>query len=175
MPSHSRAAPKPLPPLPVAGRISPKPARLSGDVVGAGRRSSDGPKSRFDRLPALTLPGGARVYVAADRRSRARGLSGLRQLEPDEALLLEPCRSIHTFGMRFALDVVWLDTTGRLVRLDENVVPRRLRTCRRARAVIETAAGHGERLAQQLLMARGSAAAQHAPPPGSGPTVAGRT
>lgn len=56
-------------------------------------------------------------------------------------LELAPCRSVHTFGMRFALDLIWLDGAGRVMRVDVEVPPRRLRTCRRARAVIETRGG----------------------------------
>lgn len=56
-------------------------------------------------------------------------------------LELAPCRSIHTFGMRFALDLIWLDGAGRVVRVDPDVAPRRFRTCLRARSVIETRGG----------------------------------
>lgn len=104
----------------------------------------------IDRLDWRALPDGARLYVAADRRSRARGLAGLGRLASDHALLLAPCRSVHTLGMRFALDLLWLDGAGRLIRLDAGVGPRRLRTCVRARAVIEANADCGERFAAQL-------------------------
>ena len=50
---------------------------------------------------------------------------------------LEHCRSVHTFGMRYALDLFWLDRDGDLVRLDEAVPPNRLRACLRARSVLE--------------------------------------
>ena len=56
-------------------------------------------------------------------------------------LELSPCRSIHTFGMRFALDLIWLDGAGQVVRVDVSVPPRRFRTCLRARSVIETLGG----------------------------------
>jgi uncharacterized membrane protein (UPF0127 family) len=59
----------------------------------------------------------------------------------DVGLELSPCRSIHTFGMRFALDLIWLDRDGRVVRVDVDVPPRRLKTCLRARSVIETRGG----------------------------------
>jgi uncharacterized membrane protein (UPF0127 family) len=120
----------------------------------AERRASDphpiAVDSRLDRLPSYSLPPRARLYVAGDRRSRARGLAGLHHLAPDHALLLAGCRSVHTFGMRFALDLLWLDGADQLIRLDAGVAPRRLRTCLRARAVIETGAGCGERFAALL-------------------------
>ena len=59
----------------------------------------------------------------------------------DLGLELAPCRSVHTFGMRFALDLIWLDRDGRVVRVDVEVPPRRVRTCLRARSVIETRGG----------------------------------
>ena len=105
---------------------------------------------RFDDLELRALPGGALLYVAAGRRARARGLAGLAGLAADRALLLAPCRSVHTFGMRFALDLLWLDAAGDVVRLDACVPPRCLRSCRRARAVIEASAGCGERFAAAI-------------------------
>jgi uncharacterized membrane protein (UPF0127 family) len=51
--------------------------------------------------------------------------------------LLPGTRSIHTFGMRFALDLVWLDGEGRVVRIDRDVRPWRVRGCRAARTVVE--------------------------------------
>ena len=56
-------------------------------------------------------------------------------------LQLAPCRSVHTFGMRFALDLIWLDGAGQVVRVDAGVRPRRFRTCLRARSVIEVSGG----------------------------------
>src|SRR3954468_22065030 len=50
------------------------------------------------------------------------------------ALLLPRCRSVHTFGMRFALDLVWLDGAGEVVRVDRGVPPYRVRSCRGARS-----------------------------------------
>jgi uncharacterized protein len=82
--------------------------------------------------PVVGLP----VRHATTRRARLRGLLGHRD-PPPYALRLAPCRSVHTFGMRFALDLHWLDATGRTLRVDRGVPPGRLRTCRHARAVVE--------------------------------------
>jgi uncharacterized protein len=73
--------------------------------------------------------------VAARGLRRLTGLIGRR--DRDVALLLPRCRSVHTFGMRFALDLVWLDAAGTVVRIDRGVRPCRLRSCRRARSVLE--------------------------------------
>ena len=46
--------------------------------------------------------------------------------------------------MPFALDLIWLDGDGKVIQVDREVRPRRLRNCRRARSVIEAAAGRGD-------------------------------
>ena len=85
-----------------------------------------------------------RVVEATTRRARLRGLAFRDTVPAGEALHLPRCRSVHTFGMRVALDLVWLDADGAVVRVDRGVPPRRLRTCRRARSVLETAAGRAD-------------------------------
>ena len=99
---------------------------------------------RFDSLPGRDLPGGLRVLEASSRRTRGVGLTRLDDLPATLALHLVPCRSIHTFGMRFALDLIWLDGAGEVVRVDTAVVPRRFRTCLRARSVLEVRAGSAD-------------------------------
>jgi Uncharacterized ACR, COG1430 len=69
-----------------------------------------------------------------------RGLA-LRRKPPGEPLLIPRCRSVHTFGMRFAIDLVWLGRGGRVLRVDRGVGPWRVRTCRAAIEVLELAAG----------------------------------
>ena len=108
---------------------------------------------RLAPLERRALPGDLVLLVAADRRARRRGLARIDALPASHALLLEPCRSVHTIGMRFALDLLWLDGNGALVRLDQAVAPRRLRTCRSARSVIEVTAGEGQRYAAALASA----------------------
>jgi uncharacterized membrane protein (UPF0127 family) len=112
--------------------------------------------TRPGRLAALErrpLPDDLTLLVAGDRGARRRGLARLDApgLPARHGLLFERCRSVHTIGMRFALDLVWLDARGTVVRVDREVAPRRLRTCLRARAVVEAAAGDGERFAAALV------------------------
>jgi len=99
---------------------------------------------RLRRLPSAPLapPTAARlvgcdVRCAADPLARLIGLAGLRSLPADAGLLLPRTRSVHSFGMRFALDLLWLDGAGLVMRVDLGVPPRRLRSCRRAVAVVE--------------------------------------
>jgi len=74
------------------------------------------------------------VRVAASFRHR---LLGLAFWPPGEPLLIPRCRSVHTFGMRYALDLYWLDGDWDLVRMDPAVPPRRVRACCGAAAVLE--------------------------------------
>jgi hypothetical protein len=64
----------------------------------------------------------------------------------DEALRIPRCRSVHTFGMRFPLDVIFLDAEGRPVRVVRDVPPWRVVSCRDAEEVVETRAGEADRL-----------------------------
>lgn len=95
---------------------------------------------RLRRLPRVALGGplaGVDVRCADDPLARLLGLAGLPALGPRVGLLLPRTRSVHTFGMRFALDLVWLDGEGAVVRVDRRVPPRRVRGCARAEAVVE--------------------------------------
>ena len=92
---------------------------------------------RLDRLPARRLPGGLTVHQATTFAARLLGLAFLRQPPPDHALLIPRCRSVHTFGMRFPIDVVFFDGHGSIVRVQERVPPGRVLVCRRAYAVLE--------------------------------------
>ena len=76
------------------------------------------------------------IRVASTRRARLLGLA-LRRRPPAHALLLPRTRSVHTFGMRFPLDLHWIDAAGRTLRVDRAVAPRRVRTCPAAWGVIE--------------------------------------
>ena len=57
---------------------------------------------------------------------RMKGLLGQDSLAANEALIIKPCSSIHTFFMRFAIDVLFLDKNMQIVRLIQNMPPNRL-------------------------------------------------
>jgi uncharacterized protein len=84
------------------------------------------------------------ITVARGPLGRLVGLLGRRPLAPGTALHLPRCRSVHTFGLRFSLDLVWLDGGGRVVRVDRGVRPWRARSCRHARSVLECPAGSAD-------------------------------
>jgi uncharacterized protein len=86
-----------------------------------------------------------RIVVAKSAWTRLRGLAWRRQPPDGWALLFDRCRSVHTFGMRFAIDVVFLDNHGWPIEIRRAVRPRRVVTCRRAAAVLELKAGDADR------------------------------
>jgi uncharacterized protein len=81
------------------------------------------------------------VAEAHTRAARMKGLAKLDAMPNEAALHIPKCWSVHTFTMRFPLDLIWLSKTGEVVRVDENVPPRRIKVCVRARSVVETNAG----------------------------------
>jgi uncharacterized protein len=98
---------------------------------------------RLAGLPRRTLAGGVTLVEASTGKARRRGLSRLDSLPSDHALRIRTV-SVHTFGMRFGLDLIWLDKDGTVVRVDRDVPPKRMRACWRARSVVETLAGHAD-------------------------------
>ena len=84
----------------------------------------------------------ATVSLADTPRSRAVGLLGRDRLALGDGLLLAPCRLVHTFFMRFAIDVIFLDRAGRITRVHQAVRPFRFAWGGwAARTTIELAAG----------------------------------
>jgi uncharacterized protein len=81
------------------------------------------------------------VEIADTRRSRRRGLLGRDAMDPSAALILTPCCSIHTAHMRFAIDAVFVDRQGRVLRIVNEMPAWRAAWCFRAHAVVELAAG----------------------------------
>jgi hypothetical protein len=82
-----------------------------------------------------------RVMLANTALTRLRGLIGRRGLAPGEALWLRPSSGVHTIGLRFAIDVVFLDRELRVVKLIENLRPFRLALPHlRAASVLEMSA-----------------------------------
>ena len=67
-----------------------------------------------------------RVKIADDPRSRSVGLLNRQSLEPDEALPIKPCSSIHTFFMKFPIDACFLDKSGKVMKIYEGLKPWRL-------------------------------------------------
>ncbi len=85
-----------------------------------------------------------RATIADSYWSRFWGLMGRRTLGEEEGLLIEPCSSIHTMFMRFAIDVIFLDKEHRVVKV-ATVPPFRAALGRGSHAVLEIPAGTAQR------------------------------
>ena len=98
--------------------------------------------------PLVTAAGDVvceRCVVADDSLTRMRGLLGRTELPPDEGILLRPASSVHTWFMRFPIDVVFLDRNLTVLRIVPSLRPWRAAWRWRASAVLELAAGESER------------------------------
>jgi len=91
--------------------------------------------TRTNRPVAHTL------LTAFDSETRRRGLLKHESLEEGHALIIAPSNAIHTFWMRFAIDIAFVTREGRVVKVCSTVVPWRIAVAWRAYAVIELAAG----------------------------------
>ncbi|MDQ2631670.1 MAG: DUF192 domain-containing protein [Actinomycetota bacterium] len=82
--------------------------------------------------------------VARGFGARFRGLSHRDRAGAGPGLLIPRCASVHTFGMRFPLDLYFLDGEGRVLCVKRGVPPRRVVWCPGARKVLEIPSSQGE-------------------------------
>ena len=81
------------------------------------------------------------IEVADDASTRRKGLLGRANLAAGEGLWIVPCEAIHTFGMKFSIDLVFLDRIKVVKKVRHSVVPGRLSLCLSAHSVLELASG----------------------------------
>ncbi|PTW97643.1 hypothetical protein DBL07_17705 [Achromobacter mucicolens] len=91
--------------------------------------------------PARLRHGRLRLVTVQRWWGRMRGLLGRSPPGPRTGVMLIPCAAVHTFGMRYAIDVAFIGREGRVVRLCPAVAPWRVALCLRAVAVVEMRAG----------------------------------
>ena len=91
--------------------------------------------TRHDRIVARTL------LTAFDSKSRRTGLLKHDSLPEGSALIIAPSQAIHTFSMRFSIDVAFVAKDGLVLKVRHAVPPRRIAVSWRAFAVIELPAG----------------------------------
>jgi uncharacterized membrane protein (UPF0127 family) len=99
-------------------------------------------------LPKLRVTNQSRGQVLADRADiadtsakRRTGLLKHTGLEPGEGLWIAPCEGVHTFGMKFAIDVLFLNKKKKILKVRPNMVRRRMALSLRAHSVLELPAG----------------------------------
>jgi hypothetical protein len=83
----------------------------------------------------------ANVEVADHSAARRKGLLGRDSLFAGEGLWILPCQAVHTVGMRFPIDLVYLDRDLRVRKVRSNVYPWRLSACVCAHSVLELTPG----------------------------------
>jgi len=82
-----------------------------------------------------------RMEVADSAAKRNKGLLGRERLAPGEGLWIRPCEAVHTFCMRFSIDLIYLDRKNRIRKLVSAVPPWRLSACLWAHSVLELPSG----------------------------------
>ena len=75
--------------------------------------------------------------MAGNSASRRKGLLGRDSLDPGCAVVIAPCQGVHTFGMRFAIDIVAVARDGVVVKIRSDVPRRRIVLALRAFAIME--------------------------------------
>src|SRR5262249_4040858 len=81
------------------------------------------------------------VSQAFTSNSRRQGLLGRESLPPGEGLWIRPCEGIHTVGMKFPIDLIYLDRQHRIRKLVRNIRPWRISLCLSSHSVLELPAG----------------------------------
>lgn len=84
---------------------------------------------------------GDRIEVADTAARRNKGLLGRTGLGAGEGLWITPCEAVHTFGMKFSIDLIYLDRKRRVVKVRRAVRPGRISGALRAHSVIELPPG----------------------------------
>ena len=102
---------------------------------------------RLERTGAWVI---ADLRLAGDSAARRRGLLGRTSLADGEGLVIAPSQGIHTFGMRFPIDVLGVARDGQVLKVRSAVPPRRLVFCLNAFAMVELAAGAAARQGVQI-------------------------
>jgi uncharacterized membrane protein (UPF0127 family) len=97
-----------------------------------------------DELVATRLEG---AFASSARR---RGLLGRDALADTAGLVIAPCSGVHTFGMRFPIDVIFAARDGRILKILAAMPPRRIAVALRAFAAVELAAGAAARSGVQV-------------------------
>ena len=79
--------------------------------------------------------------IAGSGGKRTKGLLGRKGLAQGEGMWIVPCEAVHTFGMQFPIDLVYLDRGLRIKKVRSNVPPWRLSACLSAHSILELPAG----------------------------------
>jgi hypothetical protein len=84
---------------------------------------------------------GDRIGIADTSTKRKTGLLKHTQLEPGEGLWIAPCEAVHTFRMKFPIDVLFLDKKRKVLKIRSEMPRSRMAACLRAHSVLELPSG----------------------------------
>lgn len=90
-----------------------------------------------------------RAMLAVNPLERMRGLLGRPPINAGQAMVLTRCGAVHTCGMGYPIDVLFLDKGWRVVAVRHRVAPWRMAHCLRASTTVEIAAGEAQKLSLQ--------------------------
>jgi uncharacterized membrane protein (UPF0127 family) len=82
------------------------------------------------------------VYWANNPWLRLRGLLGRDKLTTEIGLLISPCNSVHTIGIKYSLDIIYLDKDDKVIKIRANLDPWNFSVCKGACKVLELLAGN---------------------------------
>ena len=99
----------------------------------------DGPQQIINTRSGKVVAG--RVLTAFDSESRRKGLLAHASLPPSTAMIIAPTNAIHTFFMKFPIDIAFVAKSGRILKIRSSVPAWRMTASFRAFAVLELAAG----------------------------------
>jgi hypothetical protein len=117
----------------------------SSHLLRQSRPESDKTGVGADRLQVINVTRKTKLAsnaeVAGSGARRTKGLLGRKGLAPGEGMWIVPCEAVHTFFMRFAIDLVYLDRKNRIKKVASGVRPWRLSACLSAHSVLELPSG----------------------------------
>jgi uncharacterized membrane protein (UPF0127 family) len=115
-------------------------SRRIRDSFSSGGHTKPNPRLKVLNLTRQTMLADC-LEVADHGASRRKGLLGRSGLPAGEGLWIVPCESVHTFGMKFPIDLVYVDRNKKVKKIRSGVPPWRLSACLSANSVLELSSG----------------------------------
>lgn len=91
-----------------------------------------------------------RTRVAASFKDRFKGLIGKESIQSDEALFFDKCSSVHMFGMRFSIDVIYLNRQSEIIKIVSKLSPWSFSLFPKASSLIEVRAGQCQKMGLEI-------------------------
>ena len=113
--------------------------QIWNSIAGNAQTHSNSQLRIFNRTRHTVL--GTSIQMADCGATRRKGLLGRSGLSWGEGLWIVPCESVHTFWMRFPIDLVYLDRNKKVKKVRSGVAPWRVSACLSAHSVLELVSG----------------------------------